>query len=205
MADNRIFTVIRCEDRDYAHFATDEAAQYGVIRPVKYAGLSQAAVTHFYSSSNADPAFLFTATAVLTAMYPLAVIATDAFGNITAREAATNKLIGGLGPKDQPVNGTFTQVQSPIEFLTRMGIEDVAADLSGEGDGAAAIAAADLAYPFVMDPKTVLSAQVRSELLARLIAALTAVLPDGGQNQMSSSLGFGGAIAQAYLNKYGAP
>lgn len=191
--------------RNYASKAVDEAAQFGAFRLLVPTGPSKVGpVTHWWGSPNADPGLLFLAPAVLGASYPGAVIATDAAGNVTAKTSVGGDLIAAIGPHQNPVNGIWATVQTPAQFLAAMGVERVGGTLDGDGDSDIAIAAAQAAEPFTNTPGDALDPQVVTDLVARLTAALESALPDGARDAMSSQLGIGGAIAQAFLNKYGA-
>lgn len=189
--------------RNYASKAVDEASQFGAFRLIVAAGASvDGPVTHWWGSPNADPAFLFLAVPILTAMYPEAVVTTDQVGNVVARTSG-GALIAAVGPHQNPVNGVWSTVQTPEQFMSAMGVTRIEGTLSGDGASDQAISQANSDEPFTNTPGDVLDAAVVEALVTRLTAALTQALPEGGRNTMSKQLGIGGAIAQAFINKYG--
>lgn len=203
MPDHKVHACARVGDRDYAHYATDESSQFGAIRLIKALGaITDGPVTHWSGSPSVDPGFLFLAPAVLGAMYPLATIATDGAGNVTASEVGGG-LLAAIGPFQQPQAGVWTTVQTPEQFHAALGLTPIEGSLGGDEPSDAALASAQANEPFVPDPKTVIDPQVAADLFARLVAALTQGLPLGARNEMSSQLGLGGALASAFLNKYG--
>jgi hypothetical protein len=159
-------------------------------------------VTHWWGSPNADPAFLFLAAPIITAMYPEAVVTSDQIGNVIAKTAG-GALIAAVGPHQHPVNGVWSTVQTPEGFMAAMGLTRIEGTLSGDAASDQAISKANSDEPFTNTPGDALDAEVVEALVARLTAALTQALPEGGRNIMSKQLGIGGAIAQAFINKYG--